>query len=75
MSDIAVKAIACAICALGIGLVGIAEGLVAMKAAEGVARNPEASDKVRSTIIIGIALTETEAIYALVIAILIMFVL
>lgn len=75
MSDIAVKAIACGLCALGISLVGLAEGFVATKALEGVSRNPEATDKVRSTLIIGIALVETEAIYALVIAILVMFVL
>ncbi|GKX64942.1 ATP synthase F0 subunit C [Inconstantimicrobium mannanitabidum] len=48
----------------GIGL-GIATG----KAVEGVSRQPEASGKITSTLLIGGALAEGTAIYGLVIAI------
>lgn len=57
----------------GLG-VGIGQGYAAGKAVEAVGRNPEAEKKIRSTMIIGIALTETAAIYALIVAILLVFV-
>lgn len=57
----------------GLG-VGIGQGFAAGKAVEAVGRNPEAEKKIRSTMIIGIALTETAAIYALIVAILLVFV-
>ena len=67
--------------ALGAGLavftgafVGMAEGNVARQAVEGVSRNPEAVDDIRSTMILGIALTETTGIYGLLIAFLIIFI-
>ena len=53
---------------------GIGEGLVAKAAVEGVARNPEAIGDIRSTMILGIALTETTGIYGLLIALLIIFI-
>ena len=40
-------------------LTGIGEGLVASKAVEAIGRNPEAEGKIRTTMILGIALTET----------------
>jgi F-type H+-transporting ATPase subunit c len=74
--DIAVaKAFAAAIITIAIALVGVVEGITATKAVEVVGRNPESVGKVRTTLIIGIALTETEAIYSLVVAILVIFVL
>ncbi len=51
----------------------ISEGYAAAKACEGIARNPEASGPVTRTMIIGQAVTESVAIYALVIAVIILF--
>ena len=53
---------------------GIGEGMVASKAVEAIGKNPEAEGKIRSTMILGIALTETCAIYGLLVAILLIFV-
>ena len=55
-------------------MTGIGEGFVAGKAVEAIGRNPEAEGKIRSTMILGIALTETCAIYGLLVAILLIFV-
>ena len=57
----------------GVG-VGIGQGIAAGKAAEAVGRNPEAESKIRTMMIVGIALTETSVIYSLIIAILLIFV-
>ena len=43
-------------------------GLSISRAVEGIARNPEASGKIMTTMIIGLALIESLVIYALVIA-------
>ena len=53
---------------------GIGQGIAASKGAEAVGRNPEAEGKIRSTMILGIALSETCAIYGLLVAILLIFV-
>lgn len=55
-------------------MTGIGEGFVAGKAVEAIGRNPEAEGKIRSTMILGIALSETCAIYGLLVAILLIFV-
>ena len=55
-------------------MTGIGEGYVAGKAVEAIGRNPEAEGKIRSTMILGIALSETCAIYGLLVAILLIFV-
>lgn len=52
---------------------GIGQGIAASKGAEATGRNPEAAGKVRSVMILGIALAETTGIYALVIALLLIF--
>ena len=59
--------------AAGIGT-GIGEGIAASKAVEAVGRNPEAEGKIRTMMILGIALSETVAIYGLLISFLLMFV-
>jgi F-type H+-transporting ATPase subunit c len=58
----------------GIGLLGagIGQGYAAGKAAEAVGRNPEAESKIRSMFIIGAAIAESSALYAFVIAIMLM---
>lgn len=53
---------------------GISEGLAARGAIEGVARNPEATGSIRSTLILGCALSETTGIYGLLVALLIIFI-
>lgn len=55
-------------------MTGIGEGFVAGKAVEAIGRNPEAQPKIQSTMILGIALSETCAIYGLLVAILLIFV-
>lgn len=65
--------------ALAVGLAGacgaIAMGMAISKATEGIARQPEAEGKIRTTLMLGLVFVETAIIYALVIAILIIFVL
>lgn len=68
-------AIAAAICVAGGCTTGIGEGLVAAKAVEAIGKNPDASGKIQSMAIIGAAISETCAIYCLLIAFLIIFVL
>ena len=54
-------------------LCGIAQGLGLKAAVEGTARNPEASGKVMVTMVIGLAFIESLCIYALVIALILIF--
>ena len=58
--------------ALAIGLsafgCGLGQGRACAAALEGIARNPNASDKIFTPMIIGLALIESLVIYALVIA-------
>jgi len=64
--------------ALAIGLgsfgPGIAIGILGGKATEAIGRNPEASGKIQSAMILAIAFAEAIAIYALVVALIIKFV-
>jgi len=71
---IAAKAIGAGLC-MGIGAIGpaIGEGNAVGKALEGMARQPEAAGNLRTNMILGCAITETTGIYALVIALLILF--
>ncbi|MBQ7300042.1 MAG: ATP synthase F0 subunit C [Clostridia bacterium] len=78
MADAIVKA-ACALGAglsMGLGAIGpgIGEGNVVGKALEGMARQPEMSGTLRSTMILGVAMCESTGIYSLVIALLLLFV-
>lgn len=52
----------------------LGEAMVVSKALDGIARNPDAFKQIRSTMILGVALVETTGIYALLIALLILFV-
>lgn len=49
---------------------GIGIGIATSKAAEAIARQPEAKGDIRSTLLIGCALAEATAIYGFVIALL-----
>lgn len=70
------KAIAAAVV---VGLAGAAGaafmGLSIMKAVESTARQPEASGNIRTTMMLGLVFIETVVIYALIVAILVIFVL
>ena len=68
-------------CALGAGLAmiagigpGIGEGQAVAKACEAIGRQPESKGPVTTTMIMGCAVAETTGLYALVIAILLIFV-
>ena len=68
-------------CALGAGCAmiagigpGVGEGNAVAKACEAIGRQPESKGAVTSTMIMGCAVAETTGIYALVIAIMLIFV-
>lgn len=62
---------------IGMGLgsfgTGIGQGLAIQKAVEGVARNPGASGKIMTVMLIGLAMIESLAIYVFVVAMIILF--
>lgn len=70
--------IAALACGLAIGIAalgtGIGQGIGLKGATEGIARNPGASGKITTTLIIGLAMIESLAIYALVVALILLFV-
>ena len=70
--------IAALACGIAIGAAafgtGIGQGLGLKGATEGIARNPGASGKITTTLIIGLAMIESLAIYALVVALILLFV-
>ena len=75
------KGIALAGCAIGAGLAliagigpGIGEGNAVAKACEAIGRQPECKGSVTTTMIMGCAIAETTGLYALIIAILLLFV-
>lgn len=74
MSTEGLKFLAAAL-AIGLGALGpaIGEGLIASKALSAIGRNPEASDKITPLIFVTMAITESTGIYALVIALIILF--
>ena len=70
------KAMASAIVVGAVGAAGaIAMGMTISKSAESMARQPEAAGKINSAMMLGLVFIETAIIYALVIAILVIFVL
>jgi len=64
--------------ALGIGIAAfgasLGQGMGLSKAVEGIARNPGAGGKIQTVLIIGLAMIESLAIYALVVSLIILFV-
>ena len=68
-------------CALGAGMAmiagigpGIGEGNAVAKACEAIGRQPECKGEVTTTLLMGCAIAETTGLYALIIAILLLFV-
>ena len=70
------KAMAAGIC-VGLAALGgaIGMGLAISKSAEGISRQPEADGPIRTTLMLGLVFIETAIIYALIVAILVIFVL
>jgi F-type H+-transporting ATPase subunit c len=70
--DSSVKAMAVIGAGFGIGIAalgtGIGQGIGLSRACEGVARNPGASGKITTTLIIGLAMIESLCIYALLVS-------
>ena len=70
--------VACATAAaLGLGLAalggGLGQGIAVSKAVEGIARQPEAGGQIQTAMIIGISFIESLTIYALVVALILLF--
>jgi len=61
---------------MGLGTLGpaIAIGLIGSRSADAIGRNPEASSKIQTAMILALAFAEAIAIYALVIALIVKFV-
>ena len=59
---------------IGASGVGAGQGIAAGRAAEAVGRNPEAEGKIRTMMIVGMAIAESAAIYSLIVSILLLFV-
>ena len=70
---------ACAIGAglcMGIGAIGpaLGEGNAVGKALEGMARQPEMANTLRTNMVLGCAITESTGIYSLVVALVLLFI-
>ena len=75
LSDTGAKALAAATAILVAAAGAIGMGIAISKALEGIARQPEAEKKISKNLILGLVFLETCVIYALVVAILVIFVL
>lgn len=61
------------ICIFACALAGLGMGLATGRATDAVARQPEASGKITTILILGLALTESTAIYGFVTALIMLF--
>jgi F-type H+-transporting ATPase subunit c len=75
MNYIPIVSILAAAFAVGLGAIGpaLAEGRAVAAAMDAIARQPDASGVISRTLFVGLAMIETTAIYALVIALLVLF--
>ena len=75
-SEIAAKASGASLAILGGSAAGaIAMGMAVAKAVEAISKQPEATSKIQTVLMLGLVFIETAIIYALIIAILVIFVL
>ena len=74
MGTTGIIAIAASLAVLTGVAAGISIGLATSKAAESIARQPEASSKIQTVTILGAALAEATAIYGFVIALVLLLV-
>jgi F-type H+-transporting ATPase subunit c len=60
---------------MGVGAIGaaLAEGFIGGKAVEGIARQPEIQGSLTRTMILGDAIAETTGVYALIVALVLIF--
>lgn len=65
--------IAAAVALLNGAFTTFGQGKIVAQAIESMARQPEASDSIRSTMFVGLAMAETSGIYGLLIAIILLF--
>ena len=77
---LAARALVLAASAIGAGIAmvagigpGVGQGFAAGKGAEAVGRQPEAQGEIIRTMLLGAAIAETTAIYALVVALILLF--
>lgn len=70
------RMLAAGIC-MGLGAIGpaVGEGMIGAKALEAIGRNPSITNKIIPNMVVAMAITESTAIYSLVVALIIMFVL
>lgn len=75
MEQLNLTALAAAL-SIGLGALGpgLGIGILASKALESIGRNPEATSKIQTVMILAIAFAEAIAIYCLVISLIILFV-
>ena len=74
MSPEAMRYLAIGITMLAVMPSALGEAFVVSHAVDGISRNPEVYSKLRTTMILGCSLVETTAIYALLVAILCLFI-
>ncbi len=75
MNYLALASILAAAFAVGMGAIGpaLAEGRAVAAAMDAIARQPDAANVISRTLFVGLAMIETMAIYALVVALLLLF--
>lgn len=73
--EIGLKAVGAGLAMVGALGPGIGVGLLVQGALQAMGRNPDASGLIQTNMILGIVFTEAIAIYALVVALIILFVL
>ncbi|MFQ3566746.1 MAG: ATP synthase F0 subunit C [Aggregatilineales bacterium] len=73
--DTGLKALGAGLAMFGAFGPGIGIGLLVQGAMQGIGRNPDAAGQIQTNMILGIVFTEAIAIYALVVALIILFVL
>ncbi len=75
--DIAIglKAVGAGLAMIGVIGPGIGIGLLVQGALQAIGRNPDAAGLIQTNMILGVAFTEAVAIYALVLALIVIFVL
>jgi F-type H+-transporting ATPase subunit c len=66
-------AIGVALCLLSCAMAAIGMGIATSKAVDAVARQPEASGKINGILLLGLAITESCAIYGFVTALILLF--
>jgi len=74
MNTAGIVALAAAFCVLTGVAAAISIGLIAKKAVDSIARQPEAGERIQTVTILGSALVEATAIYGLVIALVLLLV-